>query len=126
MPRGTRRDPYFDVLFEPNAIGPMTAKNRFYQVPYCNGMGYRDPTAPAWMWGVKAEGDWAVVCTKEGKSTTPRKSFPTSSSASGTAAISLPSRGSRTGAMSRTALMEPPMFGLMAPRSGADLRSRTG
>ena len=43
----------------------MTAKNRFYQVPHCNGMGYRDPTALAWMRGVKAEGGWAVVCTEE-------------------------------------------------------------
>ena len=55
----------FDVLFEPVAIGPVTARNRFYQVPHCNGMGYRDPTALAWMRGVKAEGGWAVVCTEE-------------------------------------------------------------
>ena len=57
--------PRYDVLFEPIAIGPVTAKNRFYQVPHCNGMGYRDPTALAWMRGVKAEGGWAVVCTEE-------------------------------------------------------------
>ena len=43
----------------------MTARNRFYQVPHCNGMGYRDPTALAWMRGVKAEGGWAVVCTEQ-------------------------------------------------------------
>ena len=66
MPHGdTRRDPRYDVLFEPIAIGPVTAKNRFYQVPHCNGMGYRDPTALAWMRGVKAEGGWGVVCTEE-------------------------------------------------------------
>ena len=64
-PRDARRDPRYDVLFEPIAIGPVTAKNRFYQVPHCNGMGYRDPTALAWMRGVKAEGGWAVVCTEE-------------------------------------------------------------
>ena len=64
-PRGARRDPRYDVLFEPIAIGPVTAKNRFYQVPHCNGMGYRDPTALAWMRGVKAEGGWGVVCTEE-------------------------------------------------------------
>ena len=28
-------------------------------------MGYRDPTALAWMRGVKAEGGWAVVCTEQ-------------------------------------------------------------
>ncbi|MCY4478395.1 MAG: NADH:flavin oxidoreductase, partial [Rhodospirillales bacterium] len=65
MTSGTQRDPRFDVLFEPVAIGPVTAKNRFFQVPHCNGMGYRDPTALAWMRGVKAEGGWAVVCTEE-------------------------------------------------------------
>ncbi len=27
----------YDVLFEPMKIGPVTAKNRFYQVPHCNG-----------------------------------------------------------------------------------------
>ena len=48
MPRDeTRRDPRYDVIFEPIAIGPVTVKNRFYQVPHCNGMGYRDPTALA-------------------------------------------------------------------------------
>ena len=65
MPRDARRDPRYDVLFEPVSIGPVTAKNRFYQVPHCNGMGYRDPTALAWMRGVKAEGGWAVVCTEQ-------------------------------------------------------------
>ena len=65
MSRDARRDPRYDVLFEPVAIGPVTAKNRFYQVPHCNGMGYRDPTALAWMRGIKAEGGWAVVCTEQ-------------------------------------------------------------
>ncbi len=59
------RDPRYDVLFEPVRIGPVTAKNRFYQVPHCNGMGYRDPSAMAAMRGVKAEGGWAVVCTEQ-------------------------------------------------------------
>jgi len=59
------RDPRYDVLFEPVQIGPVTARNRFYQVPHCNGMGYRHPTAHAYMRGVKAEGGWAVVCTEE-------------------------------------------------------------
>jgi len=59
------REPRFDVLFEPVRIGPVTARNRFFQVPHCNGMGYRDPSAHARMRGVKAEGGWAVVCTEE-------------------------------------------------------------
>jgi hypothetical protein len=33
------RDPRYDVLFEPARIGPVTAPNRFYQVPQCTGMG---------------------------------------------------------------------------------------
>lgn len=59
------RDPRFDILFEPVRIGPVTARNRFYQVPHCNGMGYRDPEALAAMRSVKAEGGWAVVATEE-------------------------------------------------------------
>ncbi|HTU96247.1 MAG TPA: NAD(P)-binding protein [Solirubrobacteraceae bacterium] len=55
----------FDVLLEPVAIGPVTARNRFFQVPHCNGMGYRDVTAHAEMRAVKAEGGWAVVCTEQ-------------------------------------------------------------
>lgn len=53
------------VLFESVAIGPKTAKNRFYQVPHCNGGGYRDPSAAAAMRGVKAEGGWGVVFTEQ-------------------------------------------------------------
>ncbi|MBF2758690.1 MAG: FAD-dependent oxidoreductase [Ectothiorhodospiraceae bacterium AqS1] len=59
------RDPRYDVLFEPVAIGPVTAKNRFYQVPHCNGGGYRDPSAAAAMRGVKSEGGWGVVFTEQ-------------------------------------------------------------
>ena len=59
------RDPRYDILFEPVQIGPVTAPNRFFQVPHCNGMGYRDVTALATMRGVKAEGGWAVVCTEQ-------------------------------------------------------------
>jgi dimethylamine/trimethylamine dehydrogenase len=59
------RDPAYDVLFEPVPIGPVVAKNRFFQVPHCNGMGYRDPRACAEMRAVKAQGGWAVVCTEE-------------------------------------------------------------
>ncbi|PZF78676.1 NADH:flavin oxidoreductase [Aestuariivirga litoralis] len=58
------RDPRYDILFEPVRIGPVVARNRFYQVPHCNGMGYRDASALAAMRGMKAEGGWAVVCTE--------------------------------------------------------------
>ena len=58
-------DPGYDLLFEPIRIGPVTARNRFFQVPHCNGMGYRDPSAVAAMRGMKAEGGWAVVATEE-------------------------------------------------------------
>ena len=58
------RDPRYDVLFEPVKIGPVTTKNRFYQVPHCNGMGYRDASSLATMRGIKAEGGWGVVCTE--------------------------------------------------------------
>ena len=39
----TSPDPRYDVLFEPIAISPVTAKNRFYEMPHCNSVGYRDP-----------------------------------------------------------------------------------
>ena len=35
-----KRDPRYDILFEPVQIGPVTAKNRFYQVPHCTGLGW--------------------------------------------------------------------------------------
>ena len=59
------RDPRFDILFEPVQIGPVRTKNRFYQVPHCNGMGHLRPAALAAMRGVKAEGGWGAVCTEE-------------------------------------------------------------
>ena len=59
------RDPRYDILFEPVRIGPVTARNRFFQVPHCNGMGHAMPLAHAAMREVKAEGGWAVVSTEE-------------------------------------------------------------
>ncbi len=59
------RDPRYDVLFEPVQIGPVTAPNRFYQVPHCNGMGRSFPTSMAHMRGTKAEGGWGIVCTEQ-------------------------------------------------------------
>ena len=58
------RDPRFDALFEPLRIGPVTAPNRFYQVPHCTGMGYQHPQTLATMRGIKAEGGWGVVNTE--------------------------------------------------------------
>jgi dimethylamine/trimethylamine dehydrogenase len=55
----------YSVLFEPVKIGPVTTRNRFYQVPHCNGLGHVRPQAEAAMRGVKAEGGWGVVCTQE-------------------------------------------------------------
>lgn len=59
------RDPRYDILFEPLDIGPVTAKNRFFQVPHCNGGGYRDPSAAAQMRNSKAEGGWGVIFTEQ-------------------------------------------------------------
>ncbi|MDH3415765.1 MAG: FAD-dependent oxidoreductase [Gammaproteobacteria bacterium] len=58
------RDPRFDILFEPVQIGPVTAKNRFYQTPHCNGTGDWTPRALAGMREMKAAGGWGVVCTE--------------------------------------------------------------
>lgn len=59
------RDPRYDILFEPVKIGPLTTRNRFYQVPHCTGMGHRYPQAEARLRGIKAEGGWGVVSTQE-------------------------------------------------------------
>ena len=58
------RDPRYDVLFEPVRIGPVTARNRFYQVPHCSGAGAQFPHTHAAMRAMKAEGGWAVVNTE--------------------------------------------------------------
>ena len=58
-------DSKYRVLFEPVRIGPVIAKNRFYQVPHCNGGGYRDPSAVAEMRKIKSEGGWGVVFTEQ-------------------------------------------------------------
>ncbi len=58
------RDPRYDILFQPVRIGPVTAPNRFYQVPHCTGMGYVLPNTLAAMREMKAEGGWGVVNTE--------------------------------------------------------------
>jgi len=57
------RNPRFDVLFEPVRIGPVTAPNRFYQVPHASGMTNSLPHVRASFRETKAEGGWGVVCT---------------------------------------------------------------
>ena len=64
MKKMNPQSPY-DILFDKVKIGPVTAPNRFYQVPHCNGMGHRFPRSLARMRGIKAEGGWGVVCTEE-------------------------------------------------------------
>ncbi len=72
------RDPRYDVLFEPVKIGPVTAKNRFFQVPHCSGTSDNAPQANTRMREMKAEGGWGVVCTEiaEIASTTEFWPFP--------------------------------------------------
>ncbi len=60
----TSRDPRYDILFEPVKSGPVTAPNRFYQVPHCTGLGWIRPRMLAALRGMKAEGGWGVVCTE--------------------------------------------------------------
>ncbi|HUY84189.1 MAG TPA: FAD-dependent oxidoreductase [Steroidobacteraceae bacterium] len=57
-------DAKFAPLFEPLRLGPVTAPNRFYQVPHCTGMGHALPRTLAALREVKAEGGWGVVCTE--------------------------------------------------------------
>ncbi|PVA11627.1 NADH:flavin oxidoreductase [Pelagivirga sediminicola] len=58
-------DSKYARLFEPVRIGPVTAPNRFYQVPHCTGMGHLRPRADAATRAIKAEGGWGVVCNQE-------------------------------------------------------------
>ncbi|MDP6993163.1 MAG: hypothetical protein QGF87_02305, partial [Woeseiaceae bacterium] len=58
------RDSRYDILFEPLQIGPVTTRNRFYQVPHCTGMGWQRPNSLNEMRGIKAEGGWGVVNTE--------------------------------------------------------------
>jgi len=57
-------DARYKILFEPVDIGPVTAKNRFYQVPHCTGMGWLRPNMVADVRATKADGGWGVVCTE--------------------------------------------------------------
>jgi dimethylamine/trimethylamine dehydrogenase len=57
------RDARYDILFEPVRIGPVTAPNRFYQVPHASGMTNALPRVRAAFRETKAEGGWGVICT---------------------------------------------------------------
>ncbi len=56
-------NPRYDILFEPVKIGPVTAPNRFYQVPHASGMTEANPRVRAAFRATKAEGGWGVVTT---------------------------------------------------------------
>src|SRR5262245_7115098 len=56
-------DPRYEILFEPVRIGPVTAPNRFYQVPHASGMTNALPRVRAAFREMKAEGGWGVICT---------------------------------------------------------------
>jgi dimethylamine/trimethylamine dehydrogenase len=56
-------NPRYAVLFDPVRIGPVTAPNRFYQVPHASGMTNALPHVRARFRETKAEGGWGVVCT---------------------------------------------------------------
>lgn len=55
----------YGILFESVKVGPVTAPNRFIQVPHCNGLGHGRPFAEARNRGIKAEGGWGIVSTQE-------------------------------------------------------------
>ena len=50
------RKPYFNILFEPVRIGPVTTKNRFYQVPHSSGMGLYNAQCACWHAGDEGRG----------------------------------------------------------------------
>jgi len=58
------RDKRHDILFEPVRLGPKTMRNRFWQVPHCNGAGSERPGMQAAFRGMKAEGGWGAVFTE--------------------------------------------------------------
>ena len=56
-------NPRYKCLFDPIAIGPVVAPNRFYQVPHASGMTEANPRVRAAFRATKAEGGWGVVST---------------------------------------------------------------
>lgn len=53
--------PNHRILFEPIKLGPVTTRNRFYQVPHGPGAGNL-PQVDMGIKGARAEGGWGVVC----------------------------------------------------------------
>ncbi len=60
MPRSS----HYDTLFDSVNIGPVTTKNRFYQVPHCTGLGWMRPQMVAELRHMKAQGGWGVINTE--------------------------------------------------------------
>jgi len=58
------QDSKYDILFQPVKVGPKTLRNRFYQVPHCNGAGSDRPGFQAANRSIKAEGGWAGINTE--------------------------------------------------------------
>ena len=58
------REKRHDILFQPIKLGPKVLKNRFWQVPHCNGAGSDKPGMQASFRGMKAEGGWGAVFTE--------------------------------------------------------------
>lgn len=58
------RPSHYDILFDSVKIGPVTAKNRFYQVPHCTGLGWIRPQMVAELRHMKAQGGWGVINTE--------------------------------------------------------------
>ena len=61
----SRRDPRYDILFEPIQIGPVVAKNRFYTTPHALCMGFTRLEEMIAYRQTRAEGGWGVICTGE-------------------------------------------------------------
>ena len=57
------RNPRYTILFEPVQIGPVTTRNRFFQVPHASSTGHELPNIRAGLRSIRAEGGWGVVCT---------------------------------------------------------------
>ena len=58
------RESRHDILFEPIQLGPKLLRNRFWQVPHCNGAGSERPGMQAAFREMKAEGGWGAVFTE--------------------------------------------------------------
>ena len=54
----------YGILFEPVAIGPVTAPNRFFAVPHATGHGWTQPNGAIALRAMKAEGGWGTVAVQ--------------------------------------------------------------